>query len=225
MNNTEYLVDFRQAKISNGATAILDQVDMQLGEAEFCYLVGHTGSGKTSLLKTLYAEHGLLAGKASVLGVDLASLPRKEIPALRRKIGMIFQSFQLFQEWTVGRNLAYVLTVTGWKDKKKIRSRIEDVLSSVGLSPKIKEPVHNLSGGEQQRVAIARALLNEPKIIIADEPTGNLDPETSDQILYLLRDIALENSAAVIVATHDQRIINKFPARVFRFHDGRVVEQ
>lgn len=218
------LLQFQNASISNGTSLVLDEVNIRLGKAEFCYIIGKTGSGKSSFLKTIYAENKLLSGVGNVLDYELNNIKRDEVPKLRRKMGMIFQQFQLFHQWTVGRNLAYVLSVTDWSDKKKIRNRIEEVLSSVGLENKIKEHVHNLSGGEQQRVAIARAILNEPKIIIADEPTGNLDPDTSDSILFLLRDIALQNSAAVIVATHDQRIINKFPARIFRCFDKKMKE-
>ncbi len=221
---TERLLNIESAGISNGADLILDNVDLHLHEAEFCYLVGKTGSGKTSFIRTLYAENKLHSGTANILGYDLSSISRKEIPQLRRKLGMIFQSFQLFPEWTVARNLAYVLSVTGWKDKEEIRARIEELLMMVGLTSKINEKVFLLSGGEKQRVAIARALLNEPKIILADEPTGNLDAETSDDILLLLRDVAINNGTSIILATHDQRVIEKFPARTLKFIDGSVVE-
>ena len=224
MLSTDYLIEFRNATIGNGSYKVLEHVDLKLGEAEFCYLVGKTGSGKSSFLKTIYAENRLIEGDGFVLGQSLKSMKRKDIPALRRQLGMVFQSFQLFQEWSVARNLAYVLSVTGWKEKSKMQARIEEVLIAVSLMPKMKELVHNLSGGEQQRVAIARALLNNPKIIIADEPTGNLDPETSDQILYLLRDLALEQGTAILVATHDQRILNKFPARIFHFRNETIEE-
>ena len=224
MQHSVSLIEFKNATISNGSKEILKNVNLKLGEAEFCYLVGQTGSGKSSFLKTIYAENPLLAGEAKVLGTNLQSIKKQEISGLRRKMGLIFQEFQLFHEWSVARNLAYVLSVTDWKDKALMRNRIEEVLISVGLDHKMKELVHNLSGGEQQRVAIARAILNQPQIIIADEPTANLDPETSDSILHVLKDVALTNSAAVIVATHDNRIIEKFPARKFRCSDNRMEE-
>lgn len=218
----DYVIDFQQAEISNGNQTVLQDVDIQLMQAEFCYLVGKTGSGKSSLLKTMYAENKLVSGKAKVLDYDLSQIKRAQIPGLRRQMGMVFQSFQLFKEWTVGRNLAYVLSVTGWRDKDKMSERIQSVLASVGLESKMKTLCYELSGGEQQRVAIARAILNEPKIIIADEPTGNLDPDTSDQVLEVLRETALANSATVLIATHDQRIIEKFPSRILQFEQGRV---
>lgn len=219
------LIEFKNATISNGSKSILHHVDLKLGIAEFCYLVGATGSGKSSFLRSIYAENKILDGSAMVLDFDLRNLKRSEMPSLRRKMGMVFQEFQLFQEWSVARNLAYVLSVTGWKEKNKMQDRIDEVLMSVQLEDKTKEMVHNLSGGEQQRLAIARAILNKPQIIIADEPTGNLDPETSDSILFLLRDIALQNNSAIILATHDKRIIEKFPARIFLCKDGRMIEQ
>lgn len=224
MTNQNTLLSLRDADISNGKFKVLESVNMNLGKAEFCYLVGETGSGKSSLLKTVYADYKLLGGKGFVLGHDLTKLTRQELPNMRRKMGMVFQEFQLFHEWSVARNLAYVLSVTGWRDKSKMQNRIEEVLMSVGMEDKEKQMVHTLSGGEQQRLAIARAILNKPQMIIADEPTGNLDPETSDSILFLLRDVALANSAAILVATHDQRIIDKFPARIFRCHQKKLVE-
>jgi len=224
MENQVQLISLKNATISNGDYNVLEEVNLKLSNAEFCYLIGETGSGKSSLLKTIYAENKITSGKAQVLGYDLTNLPKNSIPELRRQMGMIFQEFQLFHEWSVARNLAYVLSVTGWRDKKKMQQRIDEVLMAVNMESKQKQLVHTLSGGEQQRLAIARSILNKPKIIIADEPTGNLDPDTSDTILFLLRDIALANSAAILVATHDQRIINKFPARVFRCHQNRLIE-
>ncbi len=221
---SDCLLEIEDATISNGKEEILSRVSLRLHEAEFCYLIGKTGSGKTSFIRTLYAENKLLSGHASVLGHDLMNLKRKEIPDLRRKLGMIFQSFQLFQEWSVARNLAYVLSVTGWKDTAEMEARIKDVLSQVGLLDKMNEHVFYLSGGEKQRVAIARALLNKPQIILADEPTGNLDAETSDDILFLLRDVAMSNGTTIILATHDQRVLEKFPARMLMFKDGQVRE-
>jgi cell division transport system ATP-binding protein len=204
---------------------ILEGVSLKLHEAEFCYLVGKTGSGKTSFIRTLYGENKLSSGEVNILDHKLSELKKRDIPVLRRKLGMVFQSFQLFSEWTVARNLAYVLSVTEWKDKDKIRNRIEDVLGQVDLLSKINDKVYHLSGGEKQRVAIARALLNQPKIILADEPTGNLDAETSDDILFLLRDVAMANGTSIILATHDQRVLEKFPARTLSFQEGTVIER
>ncbi len=221
---SESLMEIESANISNGVEVILEDVNLKLHEAEFCYLVGKTGSGKTSFIRTLYGENKLGSGEVKILGHQMSTIKKKEVPVLRRKLGMIFQSFQLFPEWTVARNLAYVLSVTEWKDKDKIRARIEDVLGQVGLTSKINDQVYHLSGGEKQRVAIARALLNEPKIILADEPTGNLDAETSDDILFLLRDVAMANGTSIILATHDQRVLEKFPARMLHFNAGRVTE-
>lgn len=224
MQDQVALLSLRNANINNGSFNVLENVNITLGKAEFCYLVGETGSGKSSLLKTIYAENRLTEGKGSVLGHDLKGMKRQDLPVLRRKMGMIFQEFQLFHEWSAARNLAYVMSVTGWKNKSDMQNRIEEVMMAVGLEDKQKQLVHTLSGGEQQRLAIARAIINKPQIIIADEPTGNLDPDTSDSILFLLRDVALANSAAILVATHDQRIINKFPARVFRCHGKQLQE-
>lgn len=221
---SECLLEIEGASISNGADLLLDDVNLKLHESEFCYLVGKTGTGKTSFIRTLYAENKLEKGEINILGHNLKGIKKKNIPMLRRKLGMIFQSFQLFPEWTVARNLAYVLSVTEWKDKEKIKNRIEDVLGQVGLLDKINDKVYHLSGGEKQRVAIARALLNEPKIILADEPTGNLDAETSDEILFLLRDVAMANGTSIILATHDQRVIEKFPARMLMFQEGKIIE-
>lgn len=225
MNRSEALIEYSKASISNGTEAVLEQVNFRLSKAESCYIVGKTGSGKSSFLKSIYAEEKILAGKAQVLGHDLTTIKRSEIPSLRRKMGIIFQEFQLFQEWSVARNLAYVLSVTDWKDKNLMQNRIDEVLMSVGLYQKMKEPVHRLSGGEQQRVAIARAILNQPEIIVADEPTANLDAAAGDSIIHLLKEIAIQQDAVIIIATHDQRIINKFPARLFRCHQGRLQEE
>lgn len=220
----KYTVDLKGAEIKNGGKSILKNVDLRLTSSEFCYLIGRTGSGKSSLLKSLYAELPIQQGQANILGINLVDLNKKNIPHLRRQLGMIFQDFQLFKEWSVARNLSYVLKVTGWKDIKAMEAQILKVLRAVSMEKKAKEMVHNLSGGEQQRIAIARAILNNPKLIIADEPTGNLDPETSDNIFFLLRDIALEYGTTILVATHDHRIIEKFPARVFKCENQQLIE-
>lgn len=220
----KYTVDLKGAEITNGRKSILKNVDLRLTSSEFCYLIGRTGTGKSSLLKSLYAELPIHQGQASILGIDLVNISRKHIPHLRRQLGMIFQDFQLFKEWSVARNLSYVLKVTGWKDIKAMEAQILKVLRAVSMEKKAKEMVHNLSGGEQQRIAIARAILNNPQLIIADEPTGNLDLETSDSIFFLLRNIALQYGTTVLVATHDHRIIKKFPARVFKCENKSLSE-
>ena len=194
------LIDYQKVKIYQQDKLILDDVDFHVDEGELVYLIGKVGSGKSSLLKTLYCELDLYkdeAEKAEVLGRNLLTLKRKEIPALRREMGIIFQDFQLLHDRNVHQNLYFVLRATGWKDKQKIKDRINEVLEAVGMTEKINAMPHELSGGEQQRVSIARALLNKPKIIIADEPTGNLDPETANNIVKLLKDITLDGTAVV----------------------------
>ena len=203
---------------------ILAQVNFRLAPGETCNFIGKSGSGKTSLLKTIYGSLPLKNGKGMVAGFDLLTLEDSEIPMLRRKLGMVFQDFILFDDWTVGRNLLYILEATGWKDRAKMTARVLQVLEMVGLLGSEKRPISGLSGGEQQRVVIARALLNNPPIIIADEPTGNLDPDTSDEILYLLNRLAKEFGTSIIIATHDYRLIQKFPARVFKCESNKVVE-
>ncbi len=213
-------VDIYQAK-----NLILKDVSMHISRGEFCYLIGKTGSGKSSLLKTLYGALPLTKGKGEVAGFDLASLNRKNIPLLRRKLGIVFQDFNLLLDRNVEENLFFVLRATGWKDRIKMRSSVKITLQKVGLDGKEKTMPYQLSGGEQQRVVIARALLNEPALIIADEPTGNLDPETSDDILLLLRQLAQQLDTAVLFATHDYRILENFPARIIRCHDSRIIEE
>jgi cell division transport system ATP-binding protein len=193
-------------------------------EGETCYIVGKSGSGKSSFLKALYGVAKVKSGEARVLDFDLTRLKRTMIPDLRRNLGMVFQDFYLFKHWTVASNLSFVMVATDWRDKSLIRARVEEVLAEVGLSQYFNTKVHTLSGGEQQRLAIARAIINKPKLIIADEPTGNLDPETSDEILYLLNKVSKNNKSAMLLATHDYRIIDKFPARVYRCQDGNIME-
>jgi cell division transport system ATP-binding protein len=216
------VIEFKNATIKQSGSAILQNIDFDLVGSEICYIVGKSGSGKSSLLKAIYGEAQVEAELARVLNYNLLDLPRKRIPDLRRNLGMIFQDFYLFKNWTAANNLSFVMVATDWRDKNMIKQRVEEVLDQVGLSPYFNTPVHKLSGGEQQRLTIARALINKPAIIIADEPTGNLDPDTADEILYLLNRITKLNNAAMILATHDFRIINKFPARVYRCDDGKI---
>ncbi len=203
---------------------ILSDVGIELGTGEFCYLIGKSGSGKTTLLRSLYGDYPIARGTATVMGTSLHALTFNTLPAFRRQVGMIFQSFYLFNDKTVRANLATVLRVTDWKDGEAIEKRIDEMLDRVGLLDKKMHLPIELSGGEQQRVAIARAILNKPKLIIADEPTGNLDPATSDAVLYLLRDLAEEYALTVVFATHDYRLLEKFPARVYHCKAGAVAE-
>lgn len=219
------IVRLNNANIYQQQHAVLRGVTMTISQGEFAYLIGKTGSGKSSLLKVLYGALPLREGKGEVAGFDLLQLDRKKTPFLRRKLGVVFQDFNLLSDRNVDQNLRFVLSATGWKTEQDIRRRIEEVLAKVSLSDKLYSMPHELSGGEQQRVVIARALLNQPELIIADEPTGNLDPDTSDEILQLLRRLAQVNNTAVLVATHDYRIIENFPARIIRCIQGRIVEE
>jgi cell division transport system ATP-binding protein len=218
------VIDIQQAEIWQQEDKILDDVFFQLAQAEICYVIGKSGSGKTSLLKTIYGSLPLKKGTGIVNNFSLHNIKRSQIPLLRRTIGMIFQDFQLFEEWTVRKNLSFVLQATGWKDKASMTERINEVVSMTGIDELQRKKVENLSGGEQQKVSIARALLNNPTIIIADEPTGNLDPDTSDEILYLLNRLNKEHGTSVLIATHDYRLIQKFPARVVRCENGKLFE-
>jgi cell division transport system ATP-binding protein len=202
---------------------VLSGVNFTLGNGEFVYLVGKVGSGKSSFIKTINAQIPLQSGQAIVAGYDLSKLKQKDIPFLRRKLGIVFQDFQLLVDRSVTENLEFVLRSTGWKNKSEIDARIGDVLEKVGLSLKGYKMPHQLSGGEQQRVVIGRALLNDPDIILADEPTGNLDPETSEGILRLLMDIS-RTGRAVIFATHNYTLLKKFPSRTVRCVDGKLLE-
>ncbi len=221
----ETVVDLKQVDIFQGDKKILQNVNFTLAKGEFAYLIGKTGSGKTSLLKTLYADLPLKEGKGRVGDFDLRKLNRKTISKLRRKLGIVFQDFNLLDDRSIYDNLLFVLKATGWKDRKNISTRIAGILSKVGLLDQRDRMPYELSGGEQQRVVIARALLNRPALVIADEPTGNLDPATSDEIMNLLRNLASEHDATVIFATHDYRIIEKFPARVIRCVEGKVKDE
>jgi cell division transport system ATP-binding protein len=201
---------------------VLTNVSLTVEKGEFVYLLGKTGSGKSSLLKSLYADLSLKEGQATVAGYNLISIKRREIPFLRRKLGIIFQDFQLLTDRSVNDNLLFVLRATGWKDRDKMQKRIQEVLEKVNLTTKGFKMPHELSGGEQQRVAIARALLNDPELILADEPTGNLDPETSEGIMKLLVDIS-KNGRAVLIATHDMMMYQKFPSRVIKCENGKLI--
>ena len=203
---------------------ILANVSLELFETEFAYLIGRTGIGKTSLLKMLYGELSMVNGEATVVGFNLKSLTKKEIPFLRRKIGIVFQDFQLLMDRTVIQNLYFVLSATGWKEKAMIHKRALSCLQLVGIEKKANEFPNVLSIGEQQRVSIARALLNSPKLILADEPTGNLDPETSEEIMRLLIAVAKEEKTAILMATHDMQMVQKFPGRIIKVEDGGIKE-
>jgi cell division transport system ATP-binding protein len=208
------IISIKKGIISRRGEVILKDVNFSLQKGEFRYLTGKSGSGKTSLLSALYAAGPILADQAIVAQTDLLKLDYQELPLFRRKIGMVFQDFRLFMDKTVRANLYMVMKATGWVEEDSIKNRILEVLASVGMSNKAKSMPNELSGGEQQRLSIARALLNHPELIIADEPTGNLDPETSDQIMQLIRRLTKENGVAVVCATHDTRIIEKFPSPV-----------
>lgn len=223
MNNI--IVQLKDVNIYQQKALILQQVNLKITKGEFTYLIGKTGSGKSSLLKTIYAALPLTVGKGEVVNYDLAKLDRRTIPLMRRKLGIVFQDFNLLNDRTVEQNLRFVLEATGWATEASIKQRVNEVLEQVSLSDKIYKMPHQLSGGEQQRVVIARALLNKPALIIADEPTGNLDPETSDDILLLMRQLALKNDSAVLFATHDYRILEHFPARIIRCLNGRILEE
>jgi cell division transport system ATP-binding protein len=216
INNADILVD--------GDKKVLQKVDFNIGPGEFVYLIGRTGSGKSSLLKTLYADLPLQQGEAQVAGFGLRQLLPHQIPFLRRKIGIIFQDFQLFFDRTVDENLTFVLKATGWKDKAAMKQRLAEVLMSVGLSGKNHHYPHQLSGGEQQRIVIARALLNRPQILIADEPTGNLDPRVAEEILQLFLDISSKHNMAVLMATHNFHFLEKYPARMLKCEQGMVLD-
>lgn len=217
------VIDYKNVTIERAEKSVLKNVDLSVEEGEFVYLVGRVGSGKSSLMKTMYADVPVATGdKAEVLGVDVIGLKKKNVPHLRRKIGIVFQDFQLLQDRSVSANLRFVLEATGWKNKREIEQRVEDVLKDVGMLNKSYKMPHELSGGEQQRIVIARALLNSPQLILADEPTGNLDPATGEQIVTLLHDLA-KAGHAVVMATHNLQLVEQFPARVVTCVDKALV--
>lgn len=220
----EAIIELQHASIYQGNNLILQDVNLNVKKGEFVYLVGKTGTGKSSLLKTLYGELPLRDGEGTVAGYNLKTLDWKKVPYLRRNLGVVFQDFQLLTDRNVNNNLKFVLRATGWTDEKMMDEKIADVLDKVGLKAKGFKMPYELSGGEQQRVDIARALLNSPKVILADEPTGNLDPETSDEIMHLLFNISKEYGTTVIMASHDYIVVQKFPARMIRTEKGQVLD-
>jgi cell division transport system ATP-binding protein len=220
----EAIVELKKVNIYQSDALILEDVNIVVNKAEFVYLVGKTGTGKSSLLKTMYGDLTMREGEGMVAGFNLRDMNWKKVPYLRRNLGVVFQDFQLLTDRNVIDNLKFVLKATGWKDEKLMNDKINDVLDKVGLKSKGFKMPYEMSGGEQQRVDIARALLNSPKLILADEPTGNLDPETSDEIMQLLFQISKEYGTTVIMATHDYRVVIKFPARTLRTERGKVFD-
>lgn len=223
MFSTDPVVSVKETSIFQDHNTILGDVSFEIQKGEFVYLVGRTGSGKSSLLKTLYADLPLRLGDITVAGFKILGIKSSQVPLLRRKLGIIFQDFQLFNDRTVGENLLFVMKATGWRDSVKMKARLAEVLMQVGLGSVEKKMPHQLSGGEQQRVVIARALINEPLILLADEPTGNLDPEVSAGILKIFQQIN-NSGTAVLMATHSYGLIKRFPARVLKCEDGKVVD-
>jgi cell division transport system ATP-binding protein len=222
---SEIVVQIEHANIYQSGSLILQDVNLSVQKGEFVYLVGKTGTGKSSLLKTLYGELTLTEGVGNVVGFNLKEMDWKKLPFLRRNLGVVFQDFQLLSDRNVNENLSFVLKATGWQDEQLIQQKVDDVLNKVGLQNKGFKMTYEMSGGEQQRVDIARAMLNSPKLILADEPTGSLDPETSDEIMHLLFQIAKEDGTAIMMATHDYMVVNKFPARTLTTEGGRLVEK
>lgn len=218
---SDYVIELKDANIYQDKTLILSDVNLQIHKGQFLYLVGQTGSGKSSLLKTLYADLPLTEGSGKVAGFKLKKLKSSKVPFLRRKLGIVFQDFQLLPDRSVKENMIFVMQATGWNKKQEMTDKISELLEQVGLVDKADKMPHELSGGEQQRVAIARALINGPEIILADEPTGNLDAETSERIIHLLSDISM-NGTAILMATHDQSLMEKFKSKTITCHEGKV---
>ena len=221
---SEPIIEISHANIYQGNNLVLQDVNLTVNKGEFVYLVGKTGTGKSSLLKTLYGELALTEGEATVAGFSIRNLDWRKVPYLRRTLGVVFQDFQLLTDRNVNNNLKFVLKATGWTDEKLMDEKVLDVLDKVGLKAKGFKMPFELSGGEQQRVDIARALLNSPKLILADEPTGNLDPETSDEIMNLLFHISRDFNTSIVMATHDYIVVQKFPARTIKTERGRVID-
>jgi cell division transport system ATP-binding protein len=222
-NQSPVVIELIDAEIMQGKVPVLSEVSFRLNKGEFAYLIGKTGMGKSSLLKTLYADIPLKTGEATIAGFSLNGIKKADVPYLRRKLGVIFQDFQLLSDRNVRENLRFVLQATGWTDKNAVTERIDEVLDQVGLRSKDFRMTYELSGGEQQRLGIARALLNQPEIILADEPTGNLDPDTSQEIIKLLFDIS-SRGTAVLMASHDYLLIEKYPSRLLKIEGGKVVD-
>jgi cell division transport system ATP-binding protein len=221
---SEIVVQIEHANIYQSGSLILQDVNLNVQKGEFVYLVGKTGTGKSSLLKTLYGELTLTEGVGNVVGFNLKEMDWKKLPFLRRNLGVVFQDFQLLSDRNVNENLSFVLKATGWQDEQLIQQKVDDVLHKVGLQNKGFKMTYEMSGGEQQRVDIARAMLNSPKLILADEPTGSLDPETSDEIMQLLFQIAKADGTAILMATHDFMVVGKFPSRTLTTAGGRLKE-
>ena len=225
MEDKTPIISFKGADIVNGEATVIYGMDMDINPGDFVYIVGKVGTGKTSIIRTIIAENPLGKGSATACGYDLKGIKEKDIPYLRRKMGVVFQDFQLLMDRSVEDNLMFVLKATGWKDTDEMEKRIKEVLAAVGMELKAHKMPYQLSGGEQQRIAIARSLLNEPAVIIADEPTGNLDNETADGILRLLTKINIEKGTAIVMVTHNRHIFEKYPGRVFVCKEERCIEQ
>ncbi|WP_417195923.1 cell division ATP-binding protein FtsE [Bizionia sp.] len=219
----QHVLHLKDASIFQGDSLVLSDVSVEINKGDFVYLIGKTGSGKSSFMKTLYGDLQLTKGEGSIVDFDLRNLKEKDIPFLRRKLGVVFQDFKLLTDRTINENLLFVLKATGWKDKKEMNTRVEEVLDKVDMKTKGFKFPHELSGGEQQRVAIARALLNDPELILADEPTGNLDPQTSVEVMEVLRDIN-KNGNTILMATHDYALLLKYPSKTLKCDDNQIYE-
>ncbi|SEQ83592.1 cell division transport system ATP-binding protein [Hyunsoonleella jejuensis] len=219
----ETILQLKDASIYQGESLVLSNVNVEISKGEFVYLIGKTGTGKSSFMKTLYGDLPLKEGEGAIVDYNLKTLKEKDIPFLRRKLGVVFQDFKLLIDRTVNDNLLFVLKATGWKDKDKMNARVEEVLTKVGMKTKGFKFPHELSGGEQQRVAIARALLNNPELILADEPTGNLDPQTSVEVMEVLQDIN-KNGNTILMATHDYALLLKYPSKTLKCDENQVYE-
>ena len=225
MEDKSAIISLRHTNITGGDSVVLYDVTLEIFPGDFVYIVGKVGTGKTSIIRTIIAETPLTKGEGEVCGYSLKGLKEKDIPYLRRKLGVVFQDFQLLMDRTVKENLSFVLRATGWKDEKAMEDRMQAVLEAVGMTLKAHKMPHQLSGGEQQRIAIARALLNDPQVIVADEPTGNLDAETADGIMQLLTSINRDKGTAVIMVTHNRQIFEKYPGRIFECKDEGCFEK
>lgn len=221
--NVKNIIKLQGVKIINGDKTVLEDVDLVLDAGEFCYVIGKTGTGKSSLMKFLYGGKRVEQGTAFVANTDLSLLKHKDLPVFRRKLGMIFQQFHLFEDWSVYKNLEFVLKATGWVEPDKMEQKIEQILSEVELWNIKDQAVHSLSGGEKQRLAVSRALINEPAIILADEPTGSLDPQTSKEIMQLMFKLAKQKGTSLLMTTHDLNLIEKFPGRIYECVNNTLV--